>query len=590
MVKIPTNLSNYNQIKITPVKVELNIVLDSDKKEYNLIINKNDIIKDSIQHFIKQNKLPYNYYSFIKSSVEEVIEAELTQKVTSTQESWLKNFENLNEEDIDSLISSTIVDFKNNLKLDNIPNKERFDIIYQTLITISSPQVFGKLLELDLLYINEVRKLDENWKNQYLLIAEDHEQELSNYKLQFNNDGNYQSLLSKHKQDIEMIQLSWMSDLNELKSKQIRENSELIKLLHDALTSKEDISTDFSSHLDIMKNLVETEFLTRPSCSPSLQNLFKEVAAPSPPTNKLGITVSEPVSGMSDPRIQDYINQLQSMGFTEQQAENALTMTGYDFEEAVDLLLESPEKVSQQTSSQNQSNPSSSPLLPSKFSLSKLASSSPPIFKNWGFKPFQSNSNESSPNPNNSNLQNNVASGASNKLRDWIGKTVSDIWTESNEARRGGNNIGNNQHHSLSESFTILLGNQIRIPFNLVLKVADLNDLVPPPSPEIEREMGVRTQTLASLYTSELKGLVVAVNPKQAHLYPRGTDVNRVLFDYCRHTTEFHFNDFNYQLKEIYENIISKTDNAGFKEGDYFITKHSNLPLYHTVFHLVIDF
>jgi hypothetical protein len=93
MVKIPTNLSNYNQIKITPVKVELNIVLDSDKKEYNLIINKNDIIKDSIQAFIKQNKLPYNYYSFIKSSVEEVIEAELTQKVTTTQESWLKNFE-----------------------------------------------------------------------------------------------------------------------------------------------------------------------------------------------------------------------------------------------------------------------------------------------------------------------------------------------------------------------------------------------------------------------------------------------------------------------------------------------------------------
>jgi hypothetical protein len=41
------------------------------------------------------------------------------------------------------------------------------------LITISSPQVFGKLLELDLLYINEVRKLDENWKNQYLLIAEE---------------------------------------------------------------------------------------------------------------------------------------------------------------------------------------------------------------------------------------------------------------------------------------------------------------------------------------------------------------------------------------------------------------------------------
>jgi hypothetical protein len=74
-------------------------------------------------------------------------------------------------------------------------------------------------------------------------------------------------------------------------------------------------------------------------------------------------------------------------------------------------------------------------LLPSKFSLSKLASSSPPIFKNWGFKPFQSNSNETSPNPNSSNLQNNPASGASNKLRDWLGKTVSDIWTESSETR-----------------------------------------------------------------------------------------------------------------------------------------------------------
>jgi hypothetical protein len=88
-----------------------------------------------------------------------------------------------------------------------------------------------------------------------------------------------------------MIQLSWMSDLNELKSKQIREYSELIKLLHDALTSKEAVSTDFSSHLNIMKNLVETEFLTRSSCSPSLQNLFKEAVESSPRTNKLGITV-----------------------------------------------------------------------------------------------------------------------------------------------------------------------------------------------------------------------------------------------------------------------------------------------------------
>ena len=65
-----------------------------------------------------------------------------------------------------------------------------------------------------------------------------------------------------------------------------------------------------------------------------------------------------------------------------------------------------------------------------------------------------------------------------------------------------------------------------------------------------------------------------------------------MFFQRCKESTEFHFDDIDYQLKVIEDDFVRSApgDAIPIREGDFFITRHSNLPLVHIVFHLVIDF
>jgi Uncharacterised conserved protein (DUF2362) len=61
----------------------------------------------------------------------------------------------------------------------------------------------------------------------------------------------------------------------------------------------------------------------------------------------------------------------------------------------------------------------------------------------------------------------------------------------------------------------------------------------------------------------------------------------KALFSRCHQSTEFHFPDIDSQLQTIENDYVDNQKTVD--EGDFFITRHSNLPLTQIVFHLVID-
>lgn len=112
--------------------------------------------------------------------------------------------------------------------------------------------------------------------------------------------------------------------------------------------------------------------------------------------------------------------------------------------------------------------------------------------------------------------------------------------------------------------------------------------------------MAYKAQTATKLYTSHISAIIVLVelselNRSRDHQgsaygwrqYRTGKGSNKALFDRCRHSTEFHFPDIESQLTVIESDFASRPD--GLQEGNFFVTRHSNLPLTQVVFHLIID-
>ncbi|XP_013416133.1 protein C12orf4 homolog [Lingula anatina] len=171
----------------------------------------------------------------------------------------------------------------------------------------------------------------------------------------------------------------------------------------------------------------------------------------------------------------------------------------------------------------------------------------------------------------------------------------------------------------LEESFTVHLGAQLKTMHNLRLLCADVLDLcrhrisnlggliVPQPQ---------RLQTAMSLYSNNLCGLILLVD-NRLNFY---TGIKRDFARICENSTDFHFPDLESQFQHVEESVIEankwraerklnedgdrisvKSSSSGSSEtqgeeklkrmqnGDFYITKHSNLSEVHVVFHLVSD-
>ncbi|KAL0095865.1 hypothetical protein J3Q64DRAFT_1629430 [Phycomyces blakesleeanus] len=190
------------------------------------------------------------------------------------------------------------------------------------------------------------------------------------------------------------------------------------------------------------------------------------------------------------------------------------------------------------------------------------------------------------------------------KLGGWLGKAMENLGIENDESdpRFSQESSASGFHNSqqLVESFTITLGTaQIKSTHNLRLLVADLaSDILNPLPYDGPREMAYRAQTATNLYSTHLNAMIVLVELselKQASLddnigwrnYKTGKGSNKALFERCQHSTEFHFPNIESQLSTIEADFNKYPDHL--QEGCFFITRHSNLPLTQTVFHLVID-
>ena len=146
---------------------------------------------------------------------------------------------------------------------------------------------------------------------------------------------------------------------------------------------------------------------------------------------------------------------------------------------------------------------------------------------------------------------------------------------------------------------------------NLRLLASDVSSLLKE-SGDHQQDAAHRAQTMMSLYSQNLSGLVLLLSPESFEKYSQGVGGNSGMkksswhtiyfiffpqigspfslqkmppdfFQICNNSTEFHFEDIDVQLRKVSHEMSAP------KPGDFFITRHSNLPLFHVVFHLVVD-
>ncbi|XP_033127640.1 protein C12orf4 homolog [Anneissia japonica] len=163
----------------------------------------------------------------------------------------------------------------------------------------------------------------------------------------------------------------------------------------------------------------------------------------------------------------------------------------------------------------------------------------------------------------------------------------------------------------MEESFTIHLGAQMKTMHNLRIVCMEIHELCKHKALRIGGRIQPepqRLQTAMSLFSNSLSGLVLLVDDR-VNTY---TGVKREFATICQQSTDFHFPDLETQIRVAQQyttkantrrqllkgnsessngNCASPSDeiSSNLKQGDFYITKHSNLAQVHVVFHLVTN-
>lgn len=179
-----------------------------------------------------------------------------------------------------------------------------------------------------------------------------------------------------------------------------------------------------------------------------------------------------------------------------------------------------------------------------------------------------------------------------NEYREWITSQIGQKLMTASDSTPVGNkssmfpNVGEKPFKH-EESFTIYLGSQLKSMHNIRILAADITDLCSPLVNE-KNELMINGNIQLGIYSSSLCGIVVLV--------PGSTQIaaNKKIVRNANLSTEFHFDQIDYQLENIQDDLkqINESDGAlssRLKPGDFFVTKHSNLSQAHLIFHLVHD-
>lgn len=162
----------------------------------------------------------------------------------------------------------------------------------------------------------------------------------------------------------------------------------------------------------------------------------------------------------------------------------------------------------------------------------------------------------------------------------------------------------------LEESFTVHLGTQMKTMHNLRLVAAESIDLCKVQvgggggDQVSSSRFSIQAERLAaamSLYSDALSGMVLIVDNRLSNY----TGVKREFAQLCERSTEFHFPSLAEQMQQLKVDLQTSSENpaaavaaasaasagspAALKTGEFYLTRHSTLPGYHAVFHLVGD-
>ncbi|KAG0270233.1 hypothetical protein DFQ27_009611 [Actinomortierella ambigua] len=364
-----------------------------------------------------------------------------------------------------------------------------------------------------------------------------------------------------------------------------------------------------------------------PSSAEPSQGALPSISTPQPSSSDQQVattdtavtpSVPEPQPSKEDLELKQMAASLQEMGFTQEQAEGALIIYNRNMDDALNLLLEKPDKIpglllAKQKAvalaeSTRQKKQAQAPQPPSQRLVARSTSVSTP-----SSSPRQQQQQNRQSWGNNNNLNTNQAardkvwspipflqqgrnalltSNASpsvKKIGGWLNKAIENLGLDDevhHQSSRQSGNGGLASSPNLMESFTVVLGtSHSKVTHNLRLAVTDASEIFPAGGRlRSDRDAAIHAQTSSSLYGRNLTGLVQLVNIKDWAKYKRGQTVHQEFFKACYASTELHFDPVERQLEQMEEDL--PLDGSTLCEGDFVLTRHSNLPMIHVVFHL----
>jgi len=443
-----------------------------------------------------------------------------------------------------------------------------------------------------------------------------------NQKVETKN-GNLTSLMTKHYEDMELVKATYDSQIEEIKNIQKKEYHYFIENLYNELKTKETDDITFEEIQEIIVKVINNfkEYSNKNNINPSpvISNLMNSIKAKgnikqkndndvvmSPQTysninspleqtpkesekEKLNSPVAkENEKNKSEEKEKEKVKEkekenpnvkeLLDMGFTNEQALAALELSKNDLEQSLFYLLEKPfvveEHIRKTKEKRNE--------LKQKGSLNSM------LNLNWVEKEkLMTNSATESLLPISRSLSNLNLMGM--KKLGSIFESIKDFSQSNlyNEIKQPEESTSSDDE--LSETFTIYHGTQVRIMYNIRIMVQNFDNIFKIPKNN-EQQMAYFAQTASSLYSDNINGVIVLLTPSDWPKYAIGESANKTLIQQCKRTTEFHFDDIEKQLCTI-EKTLPKDKNGKpiLNEGDFFVTCHSNLPLIHVVFHLVVN-
>ncbi|KAG0352870.1 hypothetical protein BG005_007738 [Podila minutissima] len=345
------------------------------------------------------------------------------------------------------------------------------------------------------------------------------------------------------------------------------------------------------------------------------QHTSPEEQAPPQPSNPEPSPAPPPKPPRKeDPELDGMINSILEMGFDMDQARGALTISNRNMDHAINLLLEQPDNIprllkakekvdAMKENARQKSRTQSSPQQPHP----SLVANRPAPSEQLPSRPLDRSASVSSPRPvipglasgtsrdkawsplpflqqqKNALLTNN-ANPSVKKFGGWLNKAMENLGLDDDQDN-GPSRAQAVPVSNLTESFTVVLGSShSKVTHNLRLMVSDSAEIFPSNRVKSERDAAIQAQTASSLYGQNLTGLVQLVNIDDWAKYKSGQVCHQEFFQSCQTSTELHFDSIEKQLEALEKDI--PLDGSTLNEGDFIITRHSNLPMIHVVFHL----